>query len=192
MVGDIHGNENVGGTGLDLLRQRLAASGLPAALAPLVSLVLVPVLNPDGVASNTRGNAAGVDLNRNFPTANNQSFMGMQPETQALLALMDALPPAAMISIHEPVGVVDPDGPVAPWEGALAAKLSLPLQGAAAAGGLPAYPGSLGTYLGVERNIPTATLELPRLVSTDARTQMAAALPDALLGAVASAAGVGP
>jgi murein peptide amidase A len=32
-----------------------------------VDLWIVPVLNPDGVALGTRGNAHSVDLNRNFP-----------------------------------------------------------------------------------------------------------------------------
>src|SRR5699024_4055285 len=33
-------------------------------------LLFIPCLNPDGMAQNTRTNANGVDLNRNFPTQN--------------------------------------------------------------------------------------------------------------------------
>jgi protein MpaA len=58
VVGCIHGNET---------------GGIPVAQAlgrlrpPDLDLWIVPVLNPDGVALDTRKNAHGVDLNRNFP-----------------------------------------------------------------------------------------------------------------------------
>src|SRR5437868_8197147 len=58
VVGCIHGNEPAG----IAVTQRLARM-TPAG----VDLWIVPVLNPDGRAANTRGNAHGVDLNRNFP-----------------------------------------------------------------------------------------------------------------------------
>jgi len=57
-VGCIHGNEP-GGIGVALL---LAHNPPPG-----IHLWIVPVLNPDGRARDTRGNAHGVDLNRNFP-----------------------------------------------------------------------------------------------------------------------------
>jgi protein MpaA len=58
VVGVIHGNESAG---LAVVRdlEGLSPSG--------VDLWIVPALNPDGLAADTRGNAHGVDLNRNFP-----------------------------------------------------------------------------------------------------------------------------
>jgi murein peptide amidase A len=58
VVGCIHGNET-GGIAIARALERLAPSNL--------DLWIVPDLNPDGVAAGSRGNARGVDLNRNFP-----------------------------------------------------------------------------------------------------------------------------
>src|SRR5437764_5950976 len=58
VVGAIHGNETAG----------IAIARALERTHPLgVDLWIVPDLNPDGVAAGTRGNAHGVDLNRNFP-----------------------------------------------------------------------------------------------------------------------------
>ena len=58
VVGCVHGNEPAG----IAVAQRLERSSPRA-----IDLWIVPVLNPDGLAARTRGNAHGVDLNRNFP-----------------------------------------------------------------------------------------------------------------------------
>jgi protein MpaA len=58
VVGCIHGNEP-GGIAVARRLEQLSP--------PDLDLWIVPVLNPDGRAANTRGNAHGVDLNRNFP-----------------------------------------------------------------------------------------------------------------------------
>ena len=58
VVGCIHGNEPAG-IAIALRLERSSPRGL--------DLWIVPVLNPDGRAADTRGNAHGVDLNRNFP-----------------------------------------------------------------------------------------------------------------------------
>jgi protein MpaA len=58
VVGCIHGNEPAG-IAITQQLERSAPRG--------VDLWIIPVINPDGRAANTRGNAHGVDLNRNFP-----------------------------------------------------------------------------------------------------------------------------
>lgn len=58
VVGCIHGNENAG-VAIARALEHQSPRG--------IRLLIVPVLNPDGVARYQRGNAHGVDLNRNFP-----------------------------------------------------------------------------------------------------------------------------
>jgi protein MpaA len=58
VVGCIHGNE-CAGVAIARRLERTSPRG--------IDLWIVPVLNPDGRAAGARGNARGVDLNRNFP-----------------------------------------------------------------------------------------------------------------------------
>ena len=58
VFGCIHGNEPAG-IAVARALERLSPAGL--------DLWIVPDLNPDGAAADTRANAHGVDLNRNFP-----------------------------------------------------------------------------------------------------------------------------
>jgi protein MpaA len=132
-------------------------------------VVIVPCVNPDGLVRGFRSNSRGVDLNRNFPTKNwttrydkRSHYPGerpaSEPETKAVMALIEKYQPDRIVSIHTPLRMVNYDGPARE----LAIQIAL-LNGYPATDdiGYPT-PGSLGSYAGVEKNIPTITLELPR------------------------------
>lgn len=60
-IGSIHGDEVMG---LKVIERLLNVGEIPADL----NLWVISTVNPDGLALGTRGNANGVDLNRNFAT----------------------------------------------------------------------------------------------------------------------------
>jgi murein peptide amidase A len=142
--------------------------------------------NPDGVALGQRGNARGVDLNRNFPTSNwgpplpgqlsTGSGPASEPETQALLALIERLRPTAVLSLHADLGCVDDPGPTALGR-SLAARSGLPLVPDV---GYPT-PGSFGTWCG-ERALPVVTLELEKQGTQDLRRRWGPLLAEVLRG----------
>jgi protein MpaA len=107
VFGSIHGNEPAG---IRVTRQ-LLASPAPHNTA----LRIVPALNPDGLAAGTRGNAHGVDLNRNFPydwqPLTGGEYSGThglsEPESRAAYRLIRATDPDITIWFHQPFGIVD-------------------------------------------------------------------------------------
>jgi protein MpaA len=131
--------------------------------------------NPDGMLRGMRGNARGVDLNRNFPTsnwapgpvfyksrANDARDIALspgrepasEPETRALLALLDRLQPRAVVSLHSALACVDDSG-ASHLGKQLADRCALPFLTEI---GYPT-PGSMGTWAG-ERGLNLVTLEL--------------------------------
>ena len=157
VIASIHGNEPAGTPLVNAMLNHVAHHACD--LASDVSIIVVPVANPDGYAAGTRGNAAGVDLNRDFPARNSRRGTPLsqaQPETRALVDLIDRYEPERIVSIHQPVACVDYDGPARDLAQDMAAACDLPLRK------LGARPGSLGSWAGVDRNIPIITLELPR------------------------------
>jgi len=105
VVGDVHGNEPAGEAIVAALRKE-SVDG--------VTFWLVRTGNPDGRAADTRQNARGVDLNRNFPwrwrggergTYFPGRKAGSEPETQALMRLVRRVRPRLGIYYHQHLGI---------------------------------------------------------------------------------------
>ena len=71
-----------------------------------VSFILIPYANPDGAVADMRGNARGVDLNRDWQSRT-------QPETQAIERCFLRWQPHVVLDCH----VFDPQDPNSPWHG---------------------------------------------------------------------------
>lgn len=163
----IHGEE---GATTVVLSQALRTLGEPS---PHCAVVLA--VNPDGLCRGTRANARGVDLNRNFPTRDwgpdpvpyrltlqsprdvalsPGAAPASEPETQALMRLVEELSPEAVVALHGFLGCIEDqvEGPLARW---LAQRTGLPLVRDV---GYPT-PGSFGTW-GGERGLKVVTYEL--------------------------------
>ena len=110
VVGCVHGNELAGVA----IADRLAHAALPRE----VDLWVIPNLNPDGTAARTRGNAHGVDLNRNFPwrwtRLSGLFYSGprplSEPESRIAYRLISRLRPGISIWFHQHLDVVDESG----------------------------------------------------------------------------------
>ncbi len=172
VIGGIHGDE-LSASSLALHWIRLAQT-TPAQ----THWRFVPALNPDGLFERParRVNANGVDLNRNFPTPNWEREAAFywegrarkdprrwpgkrplsEPETKFLHDEMQRFKPDLIVSIHAPYGVLDFDGPVEPPQ--RLGRLRLVPVGV--------FPGSLGNYSGVFKNVPVVTIELPSATLT--------------------------
>lgn len=130
------------------------------------NLLFIPCLNPDGMAQGVRTNSHGVDLNRNFPTDNweltekNEFFGGNSPasetETQFVASIIEKYSPKIILTLHAPFKVVNYDGDAKDICEKISKIINYPVE---ASIGYPT-PGSFGTYAGIERKIPTITLEL--------------------------------
>lgn len=147
----------------------------PSASAGKATWIIVPLVNPDGLALRKRRNARGVDLNRNFPTRNRQpgsprSRMyggpspASEPETRAVMRIIARYRPDRLVTIHS-IGrgryCNNYDGPARTIAMAMSRYNGYPVT---ANIGYPT-PGSFGTWAGVERHIPVVTLELPSAAS---------------------------
>jgi murein peptide amidase A len=111
VIGCIHGDEAAGVA----VAEQLAAAPVP----PGIDVWIVPTMNPDGQAHDTRTNANQVDLNRNFPfrwaplqQPGGSEYAGpraaSEPETKAVVALVSRVEPALTIWYHQDLNRIAP------------------------------------------------------------------------------------
>ena len=128
-------------------------------------LHFIPCFNPWGYQRGIRGNIHGVDLNRNYPTKNwklteqGEFYSGESPasemETRFMIEVLERTNPNIILTLHAPLNCVNFDGPARDIANKISKITQYPVQEDI---GYPT-PGSFGTYCGIERNIPTITLE---------------------------------
>jgi protein MpaA len=172
VVGYIHGNEPAG----TAVTTALASMHVPAG----IELWVIPTLNPDGGAAGTRGNAHGVDLNRNFPW-HWQHLTGVyysgtkplsEPESRIAYRLILRIRPAVAIWFHQHLDLVDESGGKAAVERRFASLVHLRLIR------LAHYPGSVVSWQNAKLRGTTAfVVELPPgSLSADSARMYAAAV----------------
>ena len=144
---------------------------------------ILPDFNRYGLENGSRGNANGVDLNRNMPASNWSKihsnpgyYPGEAPASELeTKALVEIIKHCIIISIHTNHFVANANEPQLNYDGSdkslalaqeLADKLALPLTRDI---GYPT-PGSLGTYC-MENNIDCMTLEFDDNLDNEATWQ---------------------
>lgn len=187
LIGGIHGDEL---TSVSIVFRWMGWMGQPDATR--YRWRVIPLANPDGLKArpSTRYNSNGVDLNRNFntpdwdrdaqyywikrtkrdPRRNPGKAAGSEIETRWLEAQIEEFRPDLIISVHAPYNLLDYDGPVPrPMR---FGRLSLVRLGV--------YPGSLGNYGGIFKQIPVITIELPNGTAMPSRREQSAMWQDML------------
>lgn len=183
IMASIHGDEPAGTPLVHRLRDEIDRH--PELLGGR-TVVLVPEANPDGMATVTRTNVNGVDLNRNFPAENFRTsrrygaHAGSEPESAAIAGLIADIRPDLVVSIHQPLRCIDYDGPGLAIAERMAEACELPVRK------LGARPGSLGSYVGETLGVPTITVELPGGAENRSSADLWQDYGDMLLVAIAS------
>ncbi len=169
ILGGVHGDEREGVE---------AAYGLVAkwsrAYPFKLRMTVMPAFNLDGVIRSTRGNARGVDLNRNMATKDWTSHVATprynpgpradsEPETRMLVKWLGENEPVFILSLHSWKPMLNVNGACRPEAEAISALTGYIIEESI---GYPT-PGCLGTYTGLERGIPTLTYEIERGLATE-------------------------
>lgn len=163
VIGVVHGDEPQGEYLIEKYLDETEKEGV----------LFIPCLNPDGRDLKTRTNSNSVDLNRNFPTENWElterdnyfggEFPASEIETRFLIDVIERYEPSAIITLHTPYKIVNYDGPAQELAQMISDVIKYPVE---ASIGYPT-PGSFGTYAGVERQIPTITLEMDEEIEVE-------------------------
>src|SRR5262249_50094069 len=135
LFGGIHGDEPASVEVVLEAVARLSGGALAEAAASTAPpLVVIPALNPDGIARGSKNSAGDVDLNRNFPARSWRATHTpgyspgpaplSEPEAQVLAAMLDDV--RGVVAVHAPFACVNYDGPAAAWAEAVAAASGWP------------------------------------------------------------------
>nr|HEX4315749.1 M14 family zinc carboxypeptidase [Kofleriaceae bacterium] len=167
LFGAIHGDEPASQLVLERLADELVER------PPGRDTWIIPCVNVDGAVAGTRNNANDVDLNRNFATAdwgtnrrpgyNPGAAAEDQPETTALVALIERARATRLVAVHATYRMVNWDGAGEQLARDMAERSGYPAERDM---GYPT-PGSFGTYYGVENGLEVVTLELPYLMADE-------------------------
>lgn len=169
ILGGIHGDEIEG----VVAAEGILSTFLNQKAQLKLNLTIVPMANPDGLIHKTRGNGNGVDLNRNLPTQDWSPEIktpryhpgpaaGSEPENHGLMAYLEKNKPHLVLSLHSWHPVLNVNGDCLKFAQALAKETGYKIDTDI---GYPT-PGCLGTYAGLERNLPTLTYEIERGLSS--------------------------
>jgi hypothetical protein len=177
VLGSMHGYYERAG---ESVTRALRTMAMPAGL----DLWVIDTMNPDGDALHQRGNAHGVDLNRNWPyiwipisragcTAFSCHYSGPQalsePETVAMYQFVRKIKPNRVVSLHQPLyGVDTTDGGAidTAFRNALAHNLNLPLKAFTCFGGchgnmtgwMTHYTATIGITVEFAQNVSSSYL----------------------------------
>lgn len=189
LMASIHGDESIS----TVLLSECLRSMEPSVLKSAVILSA----NPDGTLVGTRCNAGGVDLNRNFPSQNwvadpvfyrNRkggpqdiplspgSSAGSEPETQAIMGLIDKISPKLIVSLHGFLNCIDD-----PQSSTIAMDLARRTNMEVVPDVGYETPGSFGSWC-AEKQIPIITYELPFLPMDELRKIHNPVLSDLMTG----------
>ena len=143
--------------------------------------MVVPAVNPDGIAAGTRNNAHNVNLARNFPSANWKADIetasgvlpggggvspGSEPEAAALIALTRTLRPRLEVSFHAQGSLVGANKyadsvPIGEGYAKMVGYKTMFYNAEAVMG--YSITGEYEEWMGEEMNIPALLIELPTL-----------------------------
>ena len=132
-------------------------------------MTLIPQFNIEGVLNRSRTNSGDVDLNRNLPTNDWSSLMdnpryapgpeaNSEPENRALVEWLGKFHPRFVLSLHSWKPLLNVNGDCYGEAQAISKVTGYSIEESI---GYPT-PGCLGTYCGLERDMPTLTYEIER------------------------------
>ncbi|MEZ6014693.1 MAG: M14 family zinc carboxypeptidase [Planctomycetota bacterium] len=160
VIAGIHGDETEGLQNLTALITLLAESD--------ACVRLIEDVSPDGTARGTRHTASGVDPNRNWPAHNFTPDRSRgpaplsEPEVAAVHDDLVRFAPELVVVLHSTKRgpFVNYDGPARALAERFASAARAPWRVVADMG--YATPGSFGTWMGIDRGVPTLTVEFKR------------------------------